>query len=113
MASVIRKEMEWRTLQNEVDCDVFTMRHMETYKGKSPWNLGFVNEDKKDIQDSQLRFLRYRYLSKIVLSDYNLVRKGVFDAAKEFEKNSGNVVLNDLDNKISERLDKFFNREKV
>ncbi|MFS7963320.1 hypothetical protein Hanom_Chr08g00736701 [Helianthus anomalus] len=64
--------MDWRTLQNGCGCGVFTMRHMETYKGKSPWNSGFENEDKKKIQDSQLQFLRYRYLSKIVLSDYNL-----------------------------------------
>ncbi|KAJ0623783.1 hypothetical protein HanIR_Chr01g0036041 [Helianthus annuus] len=78
--------MDWRALQNGVDCGVFTMRHMETYKGKSPWNPGFVNEDKKTIQDSQLRFLRYRYLSKIILSDYNLIRKEVYDKAKEFAK---------------------------
>ncbi|MFS7912884.1 putative papain-like cysteine peptidase superfamily [Helianthus anomalus] len=73
-AKIKRKEVEWRTLQNGVDCGTFAMRHMEMYKGKSPWNQGFVNEDKKDIQDSQLRFLRYRYLSKIVLSGYNFVR---------------------------------------
>ncbi|KAJ0770594.1 hypothetical protein HanPI659440_Chr07g0259421 [Helianthus annuus] len=90
------------------------MRHMVTYKGKSPWNPTFVNEDKKTIQDSQLRFLRYRYLSKIVLSDYNLVRKQVFDKAKEFAKTASTVdVLNDLDNKIRDRLDKFINRDKV
>ncbi|KAJ0791327.1 putative Ulp1 protease family catalytic domain, papain-like cysteine peptidase superfamily [Helianthus annuus] len=99
---IIRKEMDWRTLENGVNCGVFTMRHMETYKGKTPWNLGFVNEDRKDVQDSKLRFLRYCYLSKIVLSDYNLIRKQVFDAAKEFEKNSGKVdMLKDLDKKKS------------
>ncbi|KAJ0765752.1 hypothetical protein HanPI659440_Chr08g0307091 [Helianthus annuus] len=106
--------MAWRTLQNGCDCGVFTMRHMETYKGKSPWNPGFENEDKKKIQDSQLQFLRYRYLSKIVLSDYNLIRKEVFDKAKEFTKKSSTVdVLRDLDNKIKERLDQFFNLKKV
>ncbi|MFS7953987.1 hypothetical protein Hanom_Chr07g00625051 [Helianthus anomalus] len=44
--------MDWRTLQNGVDCGVFTMRHMKTYKGKSPRNPGFLSEDKKTIQDS-------------------------------------------------------------
>ncbi|KAJ0770934.1 hypothetical protein HanPI659440_Chr07g0263281 [Helianthus annuus] len=106
--------MDWRTLQNGCDCGVFTMRHMETYKGKSPRNPGFVNEDKKTIQDSQLRFLRYPYLSKIVLSDYNLIRKEVYDKAKEFTKNASSVdVLRDLDNKIRVRLDQFFNLDKV
>ncbi|KAJ0801025.1 hypothetical protein HanPI659440_Chr03g0112041 [Helianthus annuus] len=113
-ARIIRKEMDWRTLENGVDCGVFTMRHMETYKGKTPWNPGFVNEDRKDVQDSQLRFLRYRYLNKIVLSEYNLIRKQVFEAAKEFEKNSAKVdMLKDLDKKISQRLDEFFNLSKV
>ncbi|KAJ0623782.1 putative papain-like cysteine peptidase superfamily [Helianthus annuus] len=113
-ASIIRKEMDWRTLQNGVDCGVFTMRHMETYKGKSPWNPGFVNEDKKTIQDSQLRFLRYRYLSKIVLSDYNLISKEVYDRAKEFAKTARPVdVLNVLDNIIRDRLDEFFKLDKV
>ncbi|MFS7898412.1 hypothetical protein Hanom_Chr00s022523g01761741 [Helianthus anomalus] len=111
--SIIRKEMDWRTLQNGVYC-VFTMRHMETYKGKSPWNPRFVNEDKKTIQDSQLRFLRYRYLSKSVLSDYNLIRKEVYDKAKEFAKTARPVdVLNNLDNKVRDRLDQFFKLEKV
>ncbi|MFS7928468.1 hypothetical protein Hanom_Chr04g00321111 [Helianthus anomalus] len=87
---IIRKEMDWRTLENGVDCGVFTMRHMETYKGKTPWNPGFENEKRKPVQDSQLRFLRYRYLCKPVLSEYNLIRKEVFEAAKEFEKNSAN-----------------------
>ncbi|MFS7919188.1 hypothetical protein Hanom_Chr03g00209861 [Helianthus anomalus] len=90
--------MDWRTLQNRVDCGVFTMRYMETYKGKSPWNPGFVNEDKKAIQDSQLRFLR----------------KQVYDKAKEFVKTASTEdVLNDLDNKIRNRLDQFFKLDKL
>ncbi|KAJ0847143.1 putative papain-like cysteine peptidase superfamily [Helianthus annuus] len=112
-ASIIRKEMDWRTLQNGCDCGVFTMRHMETYKGKSPWNPGFENGDKKKRQDSQLRFLRYRYFSKIVLSDYNLIRKEVFEKAKEFTKKASTVdILRDLDNKIKDRLDQFFSLKK-
>ncbi|KAF5765684.1 hypothetical protein HanXRQr2_Chr15g0706641 [Helianthus annuus] len=42
-----RKEMDWRTKNNDVDCGVFTMRHMETYKrDKIPWVTGFVKGDK-------------------------------------------------------------------
>ncbi|MFS8012554.1 hypothetical protein Hanom_Chr14g01322241 [Helianthus anomalus] len=65
------------------------------------------------MQDSQLRFLRYRYLSKIVLSEYNLIRKEVYDKATDFMKNSIPVdALHDLDSKISNRLDQFFNLKK-
>ncbi|KAJ0754724.1 putative Ulp1 protease family catalytic domain, papain-like cysteine peptidase superfamily [Helianthus annuus] len=42
-AKIIRKEMDWRTLQNGCDCGVFTMRHMETYKGKSPWDADVMS----------------------------------------------------------------------
>ncbi|XP_035845347.1 uncharacterized protein LOC110933857 [Helianthus annuus] len=112
-AKIIRKEMDWRTLQNGCDCGVFTMRHMETYKGKSPWDAGFKTEDQKKMQDSQLRFLRYRYLSKIILSDYNLIRKEVYDKATDFMKNSIPAdALHDLDIKISNRLDQFFKLKK-
>ncbi|XP_022010907.1 uncharacterized protein LOC110910591 [Helianthus annuus] len=31
-----RKTMEWRTVNNGVDCGVFTMLHMETYRRKTP-----------------------------------------------------------------------------
>ncbi|MFS7984723.1 hypothetical protein Hanom_Chr11g00989891 [Helianthus anomalus] len=68
--------MEWRKLTNGIDCGVFTMRHMETYKGKTPWLSGFVNENEvNNRQNSQLHLLRHRYISKIILSEYNLERQ--------------------------------------
>uniref|UniRef100_A0A803MS21 Ubiquitin-like protease family profile domain-containing protein n=1 Tax=Chenopodium quinoa TaxID=63459 RepID=A0A803MS21_CHEQI len=33
-------EMPWRTLNNNVDCSIYTMRHMKTYFGKRRWNCG-------------------------------------------------------------------------
>ncbi|MFS7943085.1 hypothetical protein Hanom_Chr06g00496181 [Helianthus anomalus] len=42
----IRLEMPWRTKNNVIDCGVFLMRHMETYKGVAGkgWECGFSNE---------------------------------------------------------------------
>ncbi|KAF5809461.1 putative papain-like cysteine peptidase superfamily [Helianthus annuus] len=66
--------MDWRTKNNGVDCGVFTMRHMETYKGdQKPWVTGFVNEDEvNNRQKAQLHLPRTRYLSKIILSEHNM-----------------------------------------
>ncbi|KAJ0734537.1 hypothetical protein HanPI659440_Chr11g0421251 [Helianthus annuus] len=45
-SEIERKVMDWRTENNDIDCGVFTMRHMETYKGeKTPWVTGFVKEN--------------------------------------------------------------------
>ncbi|MFS7975671.1 hypothetical protein Hanom_Chr10g00883351 [Helianthus anomalus] len=53
-SAIERKETEWRTLTNGVDCGVFTMLHMETYKGKTLWLSGFVKEDEvNNRQNSQ------------------------------------------------------------
>ncbi|KAK1360718.1 hypothetical protein POM88_045192 [Heracleum sosnowskyi] len=49
-SSIIRMKtiyltMPWQTLQNNTDCGVFLMRHMETYKGdKKKWDTQFKEE---------------------------------------------------------------------
>ncbi|PWA59002.1 ulp1 protease family, C-terminal catalytic domain-containing protein [Artemisia annua] len=53
-----RLEIAWRTANNNKDCGVFVMRHMETYDGTSlaSWNPGLKPEG--DGQDAQLDDLR-------------------------------------------------------
>ncbi|MFS7966686.1 hypothetical protein Hanom_Chr09g00776701 [Helianthus anomalus] len=77
----IRLEMPWRTTRNVIDCDVFLMRHMETYKGMSvkKWECGLSKEcnNASEISYKQRREhgdLRYKYVAKIILSDVNQVR---------------------------------------
>nr|KAJ0227372.1 hypothetical protein LSAT_V11C100031940 [Lactuca sativa] len=57
-----RLEMPWRTINNSIDCGVFTMRHMETYMGGSmnEFKVGFKNES--SAQDDQLVKLRTDYV---------------------------------------------------
>ncbi|MFS7928514.1 hypothetical protein Hanom_Chr04g00321681 [Helianthus anomalus] len=42
----VRLEMPWHTKHNVIDCGIFLMRHMETYKGVTgkAWECGFSNE---------------------------------------------------------------------
>ncbi|KAJ0733417.1 putative Ulp1 protease family catalytic domain, papain-like cysteine peptidase superfamily [Helianthus annuus] len=76
----IRLEMPWCTTRNVIDCGVFLMRHMETYKGTSlkKWECGLSKEcnNAGEISYKQrpLDELRYKYVAKILLSDVNQVR---------------------------------------
>ena len=67
-----------RTRNNFVDCGVFVMRHMETYKGEHYGDCCGLSEEGKQ-QIKELRDLRVKYAAKILLADCNKVKK-------EFEK---------------------------
>nr|KAJ0228084.1 hypothetical protein LSAT_V11C100007160 [Lactuca sativa] len=81
-----RLEMPWRTINNNIDCGVFTMRHMETYMGGSmkEFKAGFKNES--SAQDDQLVKLRTKYLYKIVTHEYNVQKDYVLQKVDEFHK---------------------------
>ncbi|XP_022010510.1 uncharacterized protein LOC110910109 [Helianthus annuus] len=109
-----RKEMDWRTGNNGVDCGVFTMHHMETYKGeKTPWVTGFVKEDEvNNRQNSQLHLLRHRYLSKSILSEHNMHRELIIKKENAFDKRPDKErYMKDLENIIPARLSAFIGKE--
>ncbi|KAL8245085.1 hypothetical protein R6Q59_011343 [Mikania micrantha] len=73
-AKIHRLGMRWRTQFNHVDCGVFIMRHMETYRGNGLlyWDCGLCNEDEvNNAQKNQLNDLRRKYTTKIILHDIN------------------------------------------
>ncbi|KAF5799731.1 putative papain-like cysteine peptidase superfamily [Helianthus annuus] len=108
-----RKKMDWRTKNNGVDCGVFTMRHMETYKrDQKPWVTGFVNEDEvNNRQKAQPHLLRTRYLSKIILSEHNMHRLKIIKMANAFDKMPDKErYMKDLDTEIPERMKIYFDR---
>lgn len=77
MSQADRKVMQLgcRTTNNFVDCGVFTMRHMETYKGNGVDLCCLSKEGKK--QKKELKELRIKYAVKILLSDCNLVKSDI------------------------------------
>ncbi|PWA49120.1 hypothetical protein CTI12_AA484170 [Artemisia annua] len=66
---VTNVKMSWQTSNNYVDCGIFAMRHMETYSGNKDFDAGFVPEGKE--QKKQIEDLRKKYMTKILLSEYN------------------------------------------
>ena len=85
VAPINRLKMKGRTTSNGADCGVFSMRHMETYYGKKHWRCNLHTEGPE--QESRLRRLRFKYLSKILLSDTNQLRNTVAKKARVFHEN--------------------------
>ena len=85
VSPINRLKMRWRTTRNGADCGVFAMRHMETYYGNKHWRCNLSTEGAE--QDRRLRRLRFKYLSKILLSDTNQLRDTVAKKARVFHKN--------------------------
>ena len=81
-ASVTRKRLGWETTDNFIDCGVFTMRHMEAYKGSDvSFECGFSTN--KAVQKMQLKNLRMKIATKLLLSDVNVYKETVMETAKE------------------------------
>ncbi|PWA45563.1 Peptidase C48, SUMO/Sentrin/Ubl1 [Artemisia annua] len=78
--------MGCRTTNNFIDCGVFVMRHMETYKGEgSDGDLCCLSKEGKE-QLKELRNLRYKYVAKILLADCNIAKKQFEMEAEAFRK---------------------------
>nr|GLL27117.1 uncharacterized protein LOC109155335 [Ipomoea trifida] len=79
---VKKMKMAWRDNRNKIDCGVFLMRHMETFRGQLPelCNCGLQKENK-----DQLNALRVKYLTALMMSDLNEHREQNIQQAAEFE----------------------------
>ncbi|CAI9297816.1 unnamed protein product [Lactuca saligna] len=105
-----RLEMPWRTINNHIDCGVFTMRRMETYMGGSmnEFKVGFKKES--PAQDDQLAKLRTKYLYKIITREYNVHKDYVLQMVDEFHKipaRQRSELLSIAKEQIHTRLDDF------
>lgn len=99
-------KMKWQTTRNFVDSSVFAMRHMEMYKWDGHvFDTGLMVEGVG--QQKQLQDLRYKILTKMLLSKVNLMKNDVNKEVDEYTRLAGfekqrlkvNVV-----NRIEERL---------
>ncbi|GJU12035.1 ulp1 protease family, C-terminal catalytic domain-containing protein [Tanacetum coccineum] len=101
-AKITRMRMKWRTKHNYTDCGVFTMLHMESYLGdEGEWKFGLAKESKQ--QDEQLKSLRSKFAAKIILSEFNLLRKKFMKLVHEFEQKPGEERKKTIDHAIANR----------
>lgn len=77
-----RLQMSWRDSVNMRDCGVFTIRHMESYIGKSAkeWDCGLLKRD-----TTKLDLLRVHYLHTLCTFDLNVHRLAIMERALKFE----------------------------
>ncbi|CAH1438256.1 unnamed protein product [Lactuca virosa] len=102
--------MTWKTRGNSNDCDIFLMRHMETYKGGplAQWECGLKNEGTDQLL--QMRKLQRRYCLKILLSDVNIMKSDVENLIDQYQMMSNNdrrKLYQDAVIKIGSRLAAF------
>ncbi|CAH9079358.1 unnamed protein product [Cuscuta epithymum] len=80
--------MPWRSNDNNTDCGVFAIRHLETYRGQGHrWDSGFAPASTKQGMKSQketLQKLRLMYAAQLLLSKFNTQRDIVLKKAKEY-----------------------------
>ncbi|PWA64591.1 hypothetical protein CTI12_AA343320 [Artemisia annua] len=78
--------LKWKTKNNSIDCGVFTMLHMDNYTGEAAgkWDCGLVAESKE--QSNQLRVLRFKLATKILLNEVNVHAARMYELALEFDK---------------------------
>ncbi|KAI3827917.1 hypothetical protein L1987_02006 [Smallanthus sonchifolius] len=71
-------------VNNSLDCGVFVMRHMETYKCTSikEWKWGLDKEC--EWQKTQLNDMRLKYLAKILLYDINKHKQAVESEVRDY-----------------------------
>ncbi|KAI3502757.1 hypothetical protein L1887_31047 [Cichorium endivia] len=101
-----RVPMPWRTLENHVDCGIFTMRHMETYKGGPlrQWRCGLNKESQ---QLAQLTKLRFKYAVRLLLSDINMHRYKIVNEANRYQlvnEATRKEIMQNASRNIHERL---------
>ncbi|KAD4386009.1 hypothetical protein E3N88_26178 [Mikania micrantha] len=77
----VKLKLPWATKKNVTDCGVFVMRHMEMYMGKEAksFDCGFSKNHFK--RTSQIKTLRKKYATRILLSDANNLKHVVIERA--------------------------------
>nr|GLL46071.1 uncharacterized protein LOC109158994 [Ipomoea trifida] len=74
-------DMSWKESENYIDCGLFVMRHMETYKGTlKKWNPGFKKKAK--LNEEFLIGLRARYAATIIKWSANILKNVVIKKTK-------------------------------
>ncbi|KAI3825097.1 hypothetical protein L1987_06573 [Smallanthus sonchifolius] len=90
-AKISRMEMPWQTLENNIDCGVYMMRHIETFKGTAAKDCqyGLTNESEK--QQHELNDLRRKYVTKMLLHDINISKEFIISKLKDYLKMDADV----------------------
>ncbi|GER41648.1 E3 ubiquitin-protein ligase [Striga asiatica] len=95
-AKIERLQLPWALDNNEIDCGVYVMRHMETYMGDSVknWKVGLRKNSA-----NQLKYLRAKYCATILSADINIHKEHNLYAADlhyRISKSRGSINVEKL-----------------
>nr|XP_043618818.1 uncharacterized protein LOC122590704 [Erigeron canadensis] len=78
-------DLQWHTENNNIDCGVFLMRHMECFIGQPSknWNCGIPVESKDQLE--VLVKLRIKYAIKMLTHDINTEATKILEDANEYK----------------------------
>lgn len=79
-------KMAWQVTDVSADCGLYLMRHIECYmgEGEGKWESGFSGVKQHD--ENSVRRLRYKYMYKLLNSDYNMHKDKLTPESKLFSK---------------------------
>jgi Ulp1 family protease len=85
-AKIEKIKLPWATKNNDTDCGVFVMRHMEMFMGNygRNWECGFGKDERTT--KTKITTLRKRYAVRIMTSDVNIHKDKVLKEAEELHK---------------------------
>ncbi|GKC31198.1 ulp1 protease family, C-terminal catalytic domain-containing protein, partial [Tanacetum coccineum] len=99
---------KWGTTENNTDCGIFLMMHMEHYNGETAknWNLEFPTEKQGNTLD--IIKMRVRLTTKILSHEINIHREKTSTEAQEFarlntDKDSRKKMINEAIKKKKEK----------
>ncbi|GKA23312.1 ulp1 protease family, C-terminal catalytic domain-containing protein, partial [Tanacetum coccineum] len=79
-------KLKWKTKVNFHDCGIFTMLHMETFNGGPASSFDCELPAESQLQRDMLRRLRFKFVTKILLHEINVLAEKMLELAKEFDK---------------------------
>ncbi|KAL6581057.1 hypothetical protein OROMI_006980 [Orobanche minor] len=97
VASVEVVSLPWVEHDNQYDCGIYTMRHMETYMGEmgKKWMHGLNRKSRK-----QLRYLRARYCASIAASECNEQKNEIVDLSESYCSLFAEKKASDLESSV-------------
>ncbi|GKA96241.1 ulp1 protease family, C-terminal catalytic domain-containing protein [Tanacetum coccineum] len=84
---------KWGTNDNDTDCGIFLMMHMEHYNGETAnnWNLEFPTEKEGNTLD--IIKMRVKLATKILSHEINIHRENISTKAQEFARRNTDKTL--------------------
>ncbi|KAL3651716.1 hypothetical protein CASFOL_004718 [Castilleja foliolosa] len=96
--------LSWRDGQNFIDCGVFTMRHLETYRGQplKNYKCGLTAEN----SEKQLKVLRVKYCAAILSNECNVLKEeNVVVARAYYKRRVKDIGIPDIDHLLLTELE--------